>query len=252
MDTKQLQDVVQALQNIVQNGGINLTIQSYLLIVAINFIGICIAVCVGAYLKKRLENYAEKQDFDKFLERASETAKATKEIEENIRQYYKFIETQLNNFYAPLVSRIKQIRTLTKITSEIEVVMDLTWREEYKRLHAESDSWNHDEAFKPYRDVIEYNNKRFKEIILPLYNEMLAVFTTNYQLAEESTREYYQEFCRFVELWRLNMSVSLPSEALEKLNIIERPLMPFYEHLEALLKSLTSILASRKDSSNSK
>jgi len=73
---------------------------------------------------------------------------------------------------------------------------------------------------------------------------MMSIFTKNYGLAEETTKKYYPEFCRFVEIWHRFQAGSLPRDVLEKLNLKEAH--EFYEDLEKQLQKLTLILSNKK------
>ena len=95
--------------------------------------------------------------------------------------------------------------------------------------------------------MADFDSKQFHENILPLYDEMLSVFTKNYSLANASTQGYYHDFFRYVAIWQRIQVEAIPGEALRKLEVKEKDLDLFYEDLEIQLKSLISILASRED-----
>jgi hypothetical protein len=97
---------------------------------------------------------------------------------------------------------------------------------------------DYEERFAPFKKIIEYDNRQFKEELFPLYRKMLDAFTDNYWLADTDTRAYYQEFLEFVEIWERFLADSLPHEVLEKLEHAEQAILLFYDHLEARLDQL--------------
>jgi hypothetical protein len=75
---------------------------------------------------------------------------------------------------------------------------------------------------------------------------MLKIFTENYWLAEESTKAYYSELCRYVEIWHRWLDGSLPSEVLQEIEHGEDRLKPFYKDLDDQLSNLLKIIRNNK------
>ncbi len=89
---------------------------------------------------------------------------------------------------------------------------------------------------------MEFENKKFTEEIYPLYIEMVTLFTDKFWLASRSTRKWYSEFCWFVGLWERHLDKSIPPEVIEKLDIKEKDLKPFYQNLYNELDRLQTLL----------
>lgn len=104
---------------------------------------------------------------------------------------------------------------------------------------------DHEKHFEPFMRQIEDENKRFPKYLLPLYDEMVDVFTKNYWLAEDSTKEFYKPFCRYVQLWHRYYDDAIPPRVLEEVQIDEKSLLPFYEDLEINLIKLRIELAQK-------
>jgi len=77
----EIEEVRRLLENILSKG-IHLDFGSYVTLAVITLIG----AFVGAYIKKRGENYATKQDFQDILQQVKETTKATEEIKAAISE----------------------------------------------------------------------------------------------------------------------------------------------------------------------
>jgi hypothetical protein len=64
------------------------------------------------------------------------------------------------------------------------------------------------EQFALYAVIIEYNNRQLREEILPLYVEMIGLFTRGYGLAEESTRPHLGILVKCHAMWQRQLSES--------------------------------------------
>jgi hypothetical protein len=80
--------------------------------------------------------------------------------------------------------------------------------------------------------VIEYDNMKLEEALLPLYRQMAQLFRDNLWLAEVETRAHYQKLIEFIDIWDRWIAKSIPSEVLKNLDHSEKWLHPFYQHLE--------------------
>lgn len=156
-----------------------------------------------------------------------------------------FVKQQIRDLYSPLVSNIKRIRTSSDIRVELSQACNEAWRNicENKPKPLQ----NHDELFKPFKKQIEEENKRFPKYLLPIYDKMVEIFTKSYWLAEPTTQQFYQPFCRYVELWHRYIDGGIPGEVLKEIKIEEKPLEPFYADIEHTLCLLRSELAQEKE-----
>jgi hypothetical protein len=89
-----------------------------------------------------------------------------------------------------------------------------------------------------YDRIIECNNAQLREEILPLYQEMLTLFTRGYGLAEPSTREHFATLVKFDGLWRRFLAETLPSGVLQQLPKPGPDLDAFHTDLVATLDRL--------------
>lgn len=84
-----------------------------------------------------------------------------------------------------------------------------------------------------FEALIEHDNTKLHERLIPAYRKMLDLFREKIWLAEDETRGYYAEFVEFVDIWERWLAGSLPPELIERTGHTEQKLHPFYKHLEA-------------------
>jgi hypothetical protein len=152
-----------------------------------------------------------------------------------------FIEKQVTDFYSPMVGCRKRIRSESRLREELSHGSEAAWQD----VCAENPTPFHDHAkhFEPYGRLIDYENEKFKNELLPLYDRMVEIFTSNFWLAEVSTQGHYGELIRFVEIWHRYLKQTLPPRVLEHVEHREERLYPLYVDLEDQLARLRSILA---------
>lgn len=151
-----------------------------------------------------------------------------------------FIEKQIAEFYSPMLGLRKKIVVLSELRVDISKATDESWKETVKDKTV---GWNSDDAFIPYEKSIEYDNQQLREKIIPLYDQMVNLFTQKYWLANESTKQWYNELIRFVEIWHRWLLKSIPTESLQDLDHKESRLHPFYKNLEEELNKLTKMIS---------
>ncbi len=152
-----------------------------------------------------------------------------------------FIQKQMSEFYSPIAGYRKRIGARGAVREKISIAAEAAWQELCGQARASGQSMlNHEEQFEPYRSIIEYDNMQLREEVIPLYRKMLDIFTDKYWLADEDTRDYYQNFFEFVEIWERYLAESLPGGVLKKLDHTEGNVHPFYEHIEQKLSALQS------------
>lgn len=146
------------------------------------------------------------------------------------------LSEQINELYSPLVSARQRIRAASELREELGRHANSAWQkicEEAPRPFVD-----HAKHFEPFRALIEYDNQQFDRELLPLYENMLSIFTKGYWLANESTRAHYKALTRFVELWRRWKAGSLPIEVLLLTEHSEENLYPLYADIESTLAAL--------------
>lgn len=155
-----------------------------------------------------------------------------------------FISQQVTEFYSPLVGCRMRIRASSELRVELSSACGTTWK---KICEEQSTPFlDHEKHFEPFKKQIEDENQRFPKYLLPLYDEMVDRFTKKYWLAENTTKEFYKPFCRYVELWHRYYDEAIPPRVLEEVKIDESDLMPFYEDLEKNLNCLTGKIAKKE------
>ncbi len=161
-----------------------------------------------------------------------------------IQMRYDFIEKQLTNLYSPLLGIRNDIKAKTGLRYQLSNVAQEAWREICERKKGILD-WDHDKEFKPFSNMIEYDNKQFHTELLPQYREMLKIMKENSWLAETETRKWYAELASFIEIWNRWLEQSLPISVLEKINHSETKLNGFYKHIEDTVERLRDQLPKR-------
>jgi hypothetical protein len=155
---------------------------------------------------------------------------------EHEARQFAFVERQLEEFYAPMIGCLRRIRAKSNVRLEIGKASDTAWQ----KICGEHPKpfFDHEKYFGPFQKSIEYDNKQLREEIIPLYEQMLSVFTQKYWLANLSTRQWYPELTAFVELWLRWLDRSIPAEVIQEMDYTEERLTPFYEDLENQLNEL--------------
>lgn len=154
-----------------------------------------------------------------------------------------FKQKQITEFYSPMIGCIKNIRSHSELRLELSNAASEAWREICD--DAPKPFLNHNREFEPFKKHIEYDNIKFREDLLPLYDKMLSIFTENYWLAEEPSKAHYSELCRYVEIWHRWLDEALPREVLLKTKHSEEMLLPLYDDLEKQMLELRSSIANR-------
>lgn len=154
----------------------------------------------------------------------------------------KFLERQLSEFYAPLAGMQQQIRVKGELRMKVSAAANAAWQE-ICQSYGGSIMHDREDRFAPFKKIIEYENGQLESELVPVYRQMLALFTQRYHLAGPETRAFYHQFAEFVEIWNRWLSGSLPGEVVEKLGHDEEKVKPFYEHLESKMQQLQDEIA---------
>lgn len=153
------------------------------------------------------------------------------------QQRSSFREKQLSEFYAPLAGLRKQIRAKSELRLKISGAANEAWHEIVEAYGGKMMT-DAEERHAPFVKIIEYDNAQLERELVPMYREMLRLFTDRYHLAEPATRAFYAEFLEFVEIWNRSLAESLPGKVITKLGHDEEKVRPFYGHLEAKVSEL--------------
>jgi len=161
------------------------------------------------------------------------------------RKTYEFAERRLDELYGPLCSRLGQLRADGKLKVEIFRAKNEAWKDKCERARAPF--LDHEEAFAPYKKSIDYENRHFRESVMPLFDEMLAILNTKRHLAFRSTLGFYDTFYRFVQLWHRWLDDAIPGEAIKRIEVPEEKLQPFYADIEERHAALVKKLSGDRD-----
>jgi hypothetical protein len=164
---------------------------------------------------------------------------STKQMKKQKR--LEFIERQLREFYSPMIGCLKKIKAKSELRFEISKASDPAWRkicDEHPKLFID-----HEKYFEPFKKSIMYDNKQLREELIPLYDEMVSIFTKNLWLVNSTTRKWYSELSVFVDLWHRWLEKSIPAEVIQKMNHTEKRLKPFYQDIENQLEKLQKELS---------
>jgi hypothetical protein len=160
---------------------------------------------------------------------------------QNEARQVRFTERQVEEFYSPILGCLKKIQAKSLLRIEIDRASEVAWQEICTK-HPQP-FWDHEKYFEPFMKSIRYNNEELRKDILPLYDEMVTIFTEKYWLANPSTQQWFSELSAFVSLWRRWLDESIPPEVVNEIGHNEDQLKPFYEDLHAQITALTRRLS---------
>lgn len=150
-----------------------------------------------------------------------------------------FINKRITEFYSPMLGYIYRIEASNLLQKELSELAGEAWKE----IVANNDkNENLDEEFKPFQKLIEYDNKITNEEVLPLFYKMHDIFTENYWLAEDSTKQHYLKLSRYVDVWKRFQNDSIPRQVLWKMEKDENLLIPFKTDIKNKLDYLKKSL----------
>ncbi len=141
-----------------------------------------------------------------------------------------FLESQLRDFYSPLLSLLDQILAKTRL------------REKILRVAREDPRVQGDE----FSRLLQHDNEQFVKEIFPDYQNMVTVFRDNLWLAEAETRRHFSALFEFVEIWNRWLNGTISAQMVGVIGHSEEPLQPFYEHLRRKHDELQTKLSQGK------
>lgn len=148
-----------------------------------------------------------------------------------------FLEKQLSSFYSPMLGFRNEIKTHSAFRVRVQNEASTAWAQlckDSEGLGVEANQRISNERGPEFSRLIEYDNTKFDEELLPTYQKMVALFRDCYWLAEPETRALYADLLEFVEIWNRWIEKALPVEVLKRLEHGEDKLEPFYEHIEQM------------------
>ena len=125
------------------------------------------------------------------------------------------VSHQIDELYSPLLGLLERALSLAALRTEIGAGADRVWRllVQQGALTPETEAL----TSASFDRIIQYNNSELRDEILPLYQEMLRIFTQRHGLAEPSTRAHFPALIGFSGLWRRQLTDPLPSAVLREL-----------------------------------
>lgn len=153
------------------------------------------------------------------------------------------IREKLDKFYSPLLGIRVQIRAKSEVRQKVHLSAGVEWQALFKGIDSPEEKARITKDRGPaYDAVIEYSEEQLKSDLVPLYNEIVTLFTANMQFAEDSALEYFGTLVEFTELWNRWLQKPLPPEVVLSLNHSEEKLYPFYADLESQFRRLRKLL----------
>jgi hypothetical protein len=144
----------------------------------------------------------------------------------------RLISAQLTEFYGPMLG----IRERLSAKNKVRLKVSAAGREAF------SGGIPSQEEREKVDKSIEYNNRQLAEVEIPLYEQMVDLFTAKIHLAEPSTQTHLPALVEYVEMWNRSLGGSLPREVAIRIGANEDNLIPFYTDLETNVGRLRASL----------
>lgn len=145
-----------------------------------------------------------------------------------------FVRQQLTEFYGPLVSMRMEILARSELRGEISAAARAAWQDgaTYARqVGIEALAEFSRKNMPAVSAMTDDENRILREVLMPLYRDMLGLFRDRMWLAEPETRKYFKDFLRFIDIWERWLRETITGEVIGRLGHGEEALFPFYAHL---------------------
>jgi hypothetical protein len=146
-----------------------------------------------------------------------------------------FAKQQLVEFYSPILGCITKIRALSENRFNLSKQANAVWQEEAEQRAKPE--------IEPHKKQMDYNNQQLLKEILPEYEKILVIFQEKHFLTFKSTRDFYNGFSDFVDIWRRHLAKSIPFEV--EMNLGHKELLEFYEEVKMQFERLQEKLAGK-------
>jgi len=154
-----------------------------------------------------------------------------------------FRKQQLEQFYGPLLSIHKEIRARSELRVKLQTAIDEGHLEDMLRAGPGKTEAASDVYIPAIMKNIQDESATFRDVLMPRYREMIAVFREKMWLAETGTRRYFPGLIEFVDVWDKILDNKLPRSIAPAIGHSEANLQPFYEHLEAEHDRLRALIS---------
>jgi|CXWL01.1.fsa_nt_gi hypothetical protein len=167
---------------------------------------------------------------------------------ERTQRRLSYMEKQLKDFYSPMLGLRNEIEMHSSLRVRIYETANTVWQElcrQNQERGVEVLTKFTDSRGEEFKRIIDYDNGKFQEELLPAYRQMAKLFREGFWLAEPETRSHYANLIEFVEVWERWFAKSIPGEVVAKLGHSEDRLQSFYKHLRSKHDELRIKLSKR-------
>ena len=163
---------------------------------------------------------------------------------ERTQRQHAFIEKQLSEFYSPMLGLRAELKAHGELRVRLQNEAGEAWRVLTEGVAPGPEAMALTAGrFPEFEALIEYDNKKLIERLLPCYRKMVDLFRDNLWLAEEETRKHYLTLIEFVDIWERWIAKSLPVEVLGRIEHGEVKLHPLYQHIQEQHAKLRALIA---------
>jgi len=153
---------------------------------------------------------------------------------ERAARRHAILREQLEKFYSPMVALRARIRAKSETRVRIHNAADEEWRRQVARDLGDNQLRELEDSTEPQLEkLIEEDARRLREELLPLYREMVDLFTRSMWLAEPSTRTQFALLVDHVEVFERFLAGTIPKGVAKYLDHREARLAPLYDDLQA-------------------
>jgi hypothetical protein len=128
---------------------------------------------------------------------------------DRVQRRVSFIEKQLTYLYAPLFALRAEIRARSQTREFFRDLGQRGWDEVTKATEGQDPAAKQrvtKERWPAYQRLLEFDDRKLLEVLLPAYRKMLSVFRDHLWLADFDTRDYYPQlialFQRGNAIWK--------------------------------------------------
>jgi hypothetical protein len=152
---------------------------------------------------------------------------------ERVTRHHQSQLRKLKEFYGPLLSLHTEIRAKSELRVKVQQAVDRMHAEAMLEAGPAGVEQASDEHLPGILQTIADENQTFREILMPLYRDMVRIFRENMWLAEPETRDHFPALVEFVDIWDKILSDRIPRSVAPAIGHTEENLKPFYANLAA-------------------
>jgi hypothetical protein len=141
---------------------------------------------------------------------------------------------KLKEFYGPLLSLHREILAKGELRVKVQEAVGRLHTEAMVQAGPGRVNEASDTHLSGILKTINDENQTLREIIMPLYREMVRIFRENMWSAEPETRDHFPALIEFVDVWDKILTDRLPRAVAPAIGHTEENLIPFYSNLAAI------------------